>query len=228
MTTETRRAISPAAPAPRSDAWRQFAACASQDRDRFYSDSPKALKEVRSFCRSCPVLEQCLTSAMRQENGRDRWGVLGGLAPVQRLALAWEERLHGRRPDFAAARLLASPRWRYTLHGMNRLTPDVAARRLVEAGLDVDAVTVRLALWWIGESGTRLRKRRTRKESEVDRLIRLYGSVIRQLRAIGASHHDVAAYLGAPEPAVSRAAARLEKADRQETADMVGEMEVAA
>lgn len=217
MTTEMRRTITKAAPAPRSDAWRESAACTSQDRERFYTESQKAVGEVRAFCRSCPVIGECLTETMAQESGRYRWGLVGGLTPLQRLALQWEERMHGHRPDVVAARLLISPQWRYTLHGMNRLTPDVAARRLrVAGGLNVDAVTVRLALWWLGERGSRVRQRGRRQEPEVDRLIRLYGPVIRQLRTLRASHHDVAAYLGAQEPTVSQAVSRLEKADKTE------------
>ena len=226
MTTEIRRPISRAASTSRSDAWRFASACSTQDPDEFFSTATKDLADNKALCLSCPVITQCLTATLTQESGRYRFGIHGGLTPAQRLALVWEERLHGHRPNLETAQLLVTPRWRYVLYNLSRLTPEAAARRLGEAGIDTDAVTVRLALWWIGRPGNRLRQRVTRKEPETNRLLRLHTPLIRQLRALGATHQDVAAYFGAPEPLVGRAVARLEKADK--AALETTEMEMAA
>ncbi|MFC9736143.1 WhiB family transcriptional regulator [Streptomyces hydrogenans] len=226
MTTETRRTITLAASTTRSADWRFAGACSTQESDEFFANRARALAASRERCLSCPVIKQCLTVALAQETGRYRWGVHGGLTPAQRLALEWEERLHGHRPDLDTAMLLNAPHWRNTLLAASRRPLDEAAAKLRAAGVDADAVTTRLALWWAGKPGARLEERTRPKESETDRLMRLYPQLIRQMRALGAAYRDIAAYLGSSEPLAKRAVSRLEKADRE--ALETTEMEIAA
>ena len=96
MTTVIRRPITLAASNPYQGRWDRDAACKGPARDRFFVSSGKAQEESRAHCRSCPVLDRCLsTTVMREGFSRDRWGVSGGLSEKQRIALAWEQRLRG-------------------------------------------------------------------------------------------------------------------------------------
>lgn len=202
--------------------WREEAACSGQPLRMFYSDSESTQQKARSVCRGCPVLETCLTDITASEvSATYQWGVVGGLTGEQRRALRWEVRLHGR-PDLEKARLLVSPRWRYELHRLrcNGYTPDAMAEFLRIDGLIVDPVTVRLAVWWLGGKGARVRKRSHVDGPETVRLVTLYGDVIQRLRALGASHRDVAAYLGVDRGHAGRAVQRVEAAAEPMQSDL--------
>ncbi len=64
-------------------AWRQDAACLGANVDGFYSETPTP--EARATCRRCPVRAACLADALARD---ERWGLWGGLTPVQRRNLA--------------------------------------------------------------------------------------------------------------------------------------------
>lgn len=59
-------------------------ACAGKDPDLFYPDTPQQFSEAREVCRGCPARLRCVRDAMGR---RDEYGVHGGLAPAEYLAL---------------------------------------------------------------------------------------------------------------------------------------------
>ena len=208
MTTETRRAITPAAPSP-SRVWK--APC-RVDPDPFFQGSRRAQVEARTYCQACPQLEQC-TKAVLEASGHssDRWSVIAGLNPKQRLALAWERRLRGHGPDVEVARMLLRPVWQYRLFPLRSggLNPDEIAESLRIEGLVTDGLTVRLAVWWLGGKGAWVTWRT--RGGRVERLASEYADVMTRLRALGATHADIAAYLGAEFSYVSRAVTLMEQ-----------------
>ncbi|MER5482973.1 WhiB family transcriptional regulator [Streptomyces sp. NPDC002812] len=81
----------PAAPDPAPN-WRTFAACTQpgSDPELWYSTAEPAIEEARAYCRSCPVLADCLRDAMVLEgkSSKDnRYGVRGTYTPGERAAL---------------------------------------------------------------------------------------------------------------------------------------------
>ncbi|MBM7796585.1 WhiB family transcriptional regulator [Pseudoglutamicibacter albus] len=69
--------------------WRDKAACLEKDPDLFFpvgNTGPALLQieEAKNVCRTCPVIEQCLSWAM--ETGQDA-GVWGGLSEDERRAM---------------------------------------------------------------------------------------------------------------------------------------------
>lgn len=59
--------------------------------DQWFSESPDGLAAAAELCAGCPIAEKCLAVAMRAEHGTgpySRYGVFGGLTPIQRYALA--------------------------------------------------------------------------------------------------------------------------------------------
>lgn len=48
---------------------------ADADADLWFAESPTKLEAAKSLCRQCPVLTECLMSAMDR---REPWGVWGG------------------------------------------------------------------------------------------------------------------------------------------------------
>jgi len=69
------------------------AACEDHpDRDEiFYPRKGESYDRARSLCRRCPVRDACLALAMDAEGGVNapsRFGMFGGLSPVQRAELA--------------------------------------------------------------------------------------------------------------------------------------------
>lgn len=67
--------------------WADQAACASTDPELFYApDHPGAgaYRSAKRICANCPVKTECLADAMERV---EQWGVWGGLAPDERLAL---------------------------------------------------------------------------------------------------------------------------------------------
>lgn len=49
--------------------------CRQEDADLWFAESPTQLETAKSHCRQCPVLNECLYSAMER---REPWGVWGG------------------------------------------------------------------------------------------------------------------------------------------------------
>ena len=63
--------------------WRERAACAGADTNRWFAANPaQALK----FCALCHVRPECLYEALRHEPPHHRYGVWGGLTPAERKA----------------------------------------------------------------------------------------------------------------------------------------------
>lgn len=81
----------------RPDRWRDEAACLSQP-DLFVprrTEKDGRVTDARRVCATCPVRQDCLTSAMAEEGRSDQFrraGVRGGLTPTQRASLARRSR----------------------------------------------------------------------------------------------------------------------------------------
>ena len=76
--------------------WRNFAVCREHNPETWFPDElPTAMKnritrEAKAICETCPVAAECLMEARIAEggaNGRGRYGIRGGLTPVERAAL---------------------------------------------------------------------------------------------------------------------------------------------
>lgn len=79
--------------------WRVAAACAAPGIDPevfFPIDSGPAgelaVARAKALCASCPVRAECLADVMAVEDPAERWGVTGGLSPVERAALFERDR----------------------------------------------------------------------------------------------------------------------------------------
>ncbi len=64
--------------------WTVNAACRGESRAPFFD--PLLYDYARSaFCSRCPVVDECAADAFHYEqNGGDRYGLYGGLSPMQR------------------------------------------------------------------------------------------------------------------------------------------------
>lgn len=197
----TRRRTTLAVTTPATPDWKTRSVCRNSDMtDDFFSTATAARKRARALCVGCPVIVECLNNQRQSDDTIYRWGVGGGLDPDQRRALELEELL-GNVPDLAMARLLVSPRWLYRLRRLKagcRSLEGIAAA-LLEEGLVVDAVTVRVAVWWSGGDGARMARlapgdrRSWRAQLRDD-----YTDVVLALHKLGARRADIAAYLGNP------------------------------
>jgi hypothetical protein len=201
MTTRTlpnRRTTTSAVSSRASVRWESEASCREVDGDLFFDESRAGVQQAQAVCAKCPVLVECLRDQQAKDKA-DRsyqWGVGGGLSTVQRRALAVEALL-GNQPNLAVARLLVSPQWAGRLR-----KPRTAWRPLGEIvqglrkdGLMVDAVTVRVAVWWLGGEGSLMvRGRHWRHQLRNEHL-----DTIVALRGKGARFLDIAVYLGVPE-----------------------------
>ncbi|MFB7592392.1 WhiB family transcriptional regulator [Streptomyces sp. NPDC056169] len=208
MSTETRLAITPAASTP-SGGWK--APCRVEP-DLFFQRSNRAQDEVRAYCRACPELTRCAAAVLKAGgHSSDRWSVMAGLNPAQRVALAWEQRLRGHGPDLEVARMLLRHVWQYRLYPLRSagLNPDEIAESLRIDGLVTDGLTVRLAVWWLGGKGAWVTWRT--RGGRVDRLVAEHADVMTRLRSLRAIHADIAAYLGAELTYVSRAVTSMEQ-----------------
>ncbi|MCB5168042.1 WhiB family transcriptional regulator [Streptomyces bambusae] len=75
---------------PAAGEWQQHATCSRQP-TLFDSEEPKDVAAAKAHCRRCPVQDICLRSALAEERNDSQWarfGVRGGLDPVQRAQLA--------------------------------------------------------------------------------------------------------------------------------------------
>ncbi|MFJ2752745.1 WhiB family transcriptional regulator [Streptomyces sp. NPDC087297] len=188
---------SPVAPA-RGSHWADLSACRTADADGdFFGEDPRAQARAREVCLTCPVLLRCLADRASID-GADSWGVVGGLEAAQRRALAVAELL-GEYPDLTRAQELIAPRRRYRLHSLRRAgcTPGRIAELLTAEGFTVDAVTVRVALWWTGDGGTLLARRpRLDQRSMWERVRDDHADVIRLFQEHRVRMADAADYLG--------------------------------
>jgi hypothetical protein len=77
--------------------WVPLAACRTPKGVTAFDEAAEALteglgrtsplvKEAKTYCAVCPVIEQCLAFALRHEGPKaaERWGVQGGLTPKER------------------------------------------------------------------------------------------------------------------------------------------------
>ncbi|MFF4409889.1 WhiB family transcriptional regulator [Streptomyces sp. NPDC001404] len=174
-------------------------ACRRPDTDQdFFGAGPAAETRARAVCLGCPVLVQCLRKRSLVDLDSDVWGVLGGLSADQRRALSVAEQL-GERPELRTARTLLTPRWRYRLHNLrvSGQTPERIAQVLRQEGLELNPVTVRVAVWWSGGAGGLMARRARGDQRPLWKRVRDdHADVILQLRNRGTRQVDIAAYLG--------------------------------
>ncbi|MFI1734015.1 WhiB family transcriptional regulator [Streptomyces acidicola] len=71
---------------PNTLSWAEQAACRGRSLGEFFTDSQRGIVSAKRICRICPVREECLTEALRAEDG-SRYGVYGGLTPAERAEL---------------------------------------------------------------------------------------------------------------------------------------------
>lgn len=68
--------------------WRRRAACRDHDPQMFAGESAQATRRAREVCRECPVIGECLQSALAHEET----GVWGGTSEDERRALRGGDR----------------------------------------------------------------------------------------------------------------------------------------
>lgn len=203
MSITTRRLTRRASSAP---AWHANSVCRQTDPEAFFQDDNASQAQAQGVCRGCPVIASCLDDVLAFEESREgRYGVVGGLTPIQRRALRVEALL-GNRPHLTQARLLASPTWAGFMHGMRDWPADIVAGELLKLGVMAAPVTVRVASWWSGGKGvilspkpasdTRYLWERVRDEAR---------PVVLRLREMGVSNRDIAAYVGVSEDGLGKA-----------------------
>lgn len=54
-----------------------------------YGDTSSFYDEARTICMACPVREQCLDHALAE---KERWGMWGGLTPIERRRIERKDR----------------------------------------------------------------------------------------------------------------------------------------
>lgn len=54
-----------------------------------YGDTSAFYDEARAICNACPVREACLEHALRE---KERWGMWGGLTPIERRRIERKDR----------------------------------------------------------------------------------------------------------------------------------------
>jgi WhiB family redox-sensing transcriptional regulator len=77
------------------DHWREDAACLDADMDIFFPSRNNAedrWDRAKALCKNCKVKKQCLSLVMHLEEHDDRWGVFGGLTPMERRVLRDKQR----------------------------------------------------------------------------------------------------------------------------------------
>ena len=88
-------------PAPPPD-WRDNAACAGQDTDRFFPQpgDVEGTQWALAWCKTCPVTDECLQAQLAVEpHGLDmRYGVFGATTPLDRYR-TWLDKRARAAPD---------------------------------------------------------------------------------------------------------------------------------
>lgn len=77
------------------DHWREDAACLDADMDIFFPNRNNAedrWDRAKALCKQCTVKKECLSLVMHLEEHDDRWGVFGGLTPMERRVLRDKQR----------------------------------------------------------------------------------------------------------------------------------------
>ena len=69
---------------PVPEAWMTAALCAQTDPEAFFPEKGGANRDAKRTCRSCDVIDQCLTFALANN---ERHGIWGGLSERERRAL---------------------------------------------------------------------------------------------------------------------------------------------
>lgn len=73
------------------DHWREDAACLNAATEIFFPSGRGTGEErwdaAKAICVNCTVRKQCLSLVIDLEEHDDRWGVFGGLSPMERRAL---------------------------------------------------------------------------------------------------------------------------------------------
>ncbi|MFF8250122.1 WhiB family transcriptional regulator [Streptomyces griseus] len=200
----SRRDTTMAAPPPD---WKVNARCRAEgvDAEDFFTTGKAGQARARAECSQCPVIVACLRATRAFDDGVYRWGIGGGLTGVQRRALELEEWL-GNRPNLEMARLLVSPRWVGRLSRLRSVcgSLDGMVRALRRDGLMVDAVTVRVAVWWSGGDAPRVAWRGDTRALRV-RVADLFLDAVVELRSRGARYADIVLWLGVPRDTGLRA-----------------------
>jgi len=72
----------------RSRTWYDDTACTPETTELFFNDrfehrglNAKRARQAIKICRTCPVLDRCLDSALTMQH--EPWGVMGGMTPEQ-------------------------------------------------------------------------------------------------------------------------------------------------
>lgn len=174
--------------------WDQRGLCRTARADRdFFGATPTARARARRACLACPVLLTCLTRRADEE-----FGVVGGLEAEQRRALEVAALL-GARPDLDRAQELFAPWWRTRLLRLagSGHAPARIAEVLTSEGIAVDAVTVRVALWWAGAPGGLVGQPADEDQRPLwQRVLQDHGATVQRLRVLGVRQAAVADYLG--------------------------------
>lgn len=75
----------------RRDHWREDIACAGVPNTVFFPTGRGTGEDrwdaAKAICRTCTVKRQCLDLVINLEEHDDRWGVYGGLTPMERRAI---------------------------------------------------------------------------------------------------------------------------------------------
>lgn len=209
----------PRNPASPEGPWSDHSLCRQTDPEAFFQDDTETQERAQGVCRGCPVKASCLTDVLDFESTRDgRFGVVGGLTPVQRRALRVEGLL-GNHPHLGQACVLASPMWAALMHRMKYVPADVLVAELRKLGVVAAPVTVRVALWWCGGKATVLRPRRPGDRRHLWERVRDEAQdVVYRLRKLEVSRRDQAAYLGVSEDALGRAVTAWNAQDAEQVA----------
>lgn len=217
--TATGRPRRRAVQSPRTTAsvttWQTQAACRGTDTEAFFSPLKQHQQAARRVCLECPVKASCLAWNREFDDKNYRWGIGGGLDDLQRRALEMEEQL-GNVPNLEMSQALVSNRWRFRLGELRESCGSLEdiVHGLREEGLLVDEVTVRVALWWTGDEGSRVPKTCPDDRRTPGRRLREdHGELLLALRSTGMRLVDVAAYLGAPFTHVKRALEAIQAAE---------------
>ena len=210
----TRNAVS----SRESSDWKTKAVCrdpeVKADPEDFFTTAKAGQDRARTLCLSCPVVVECLRDQQAKDEQIYRWGIGGGLDAAQRRALGVEARL-GQFPDLETARSLISLRWSHRVRDLMQscLSLEDMVAELEVDGLNVDTVTVRVAVWWLGGLGSRMAQlgppdgRPWLKQLRED-----YADVVVELVGMRIRHADIAAYLGIPGTWGSKAVSEVYRA----------------